>query len=172
MKISILLFVLLLAVAGAGGGYWWWTVGSIPMPVRLCEERIKEMLKSPTSYQRSSYSYIQETHDFDRDEFINAKMEIDKYTRISQLLGKITRYDPMKAGKELEDRTGNGEVEKKLGMKFTKVLVGVEFDSKNPIGTLLRSNGYCKWVKYGTGPDSITWDHSDVDEAGLFLLSK
>lgn len=172
MKPSVVVLLLLIAIGGAGGGYWWWAVGSIPMPIRLCEERIKEMLKSPTSYQRVSYNYLQETHDFDRDEFINAKMEIDRYTKISQLLGQITRYDPMKTRKELEDRTGNGEVEKKLGMKFTKVLVGVEFDSKNPMGTPLRSNGYCKWVKYGEGPDSITWGHSDADEAGLFLPSK
>jgi len=79
MKSPIVVCLLLLAAVGAGGGavFWWWTVGSIPMPVRLCEERIKEMLKSSTSYQRANYNYIETPQVYNREDFINAKMEVD-----------------------------------------------------------------------------------------------
>jgi len=76
----------------------------------------------------------------------------------------------MKARKKMEDEYK--DVDDFLGRNgFTKILVGVAFDSKNAMGTLLRSSGYCKWVKPGRGSD-ITWDHFDADEAGVFLLSK
>lgn len=174
MKISILLSFLLLAVVGAGGGFWWWTVGSIPMPVRLCEKRIIEVLKSPASYQRANFHYIQTTQEYNRDEYINAEMEIDRYKKLPQLLGIMKKYDPLEARKKIADGlTENAnEAYKKLGLTFTKVLVGVDFDSKNPMGVLLRSSAYCKWVKLGTGSDTIAWTQSDADEAGLLLATK
>ena len=169
--VSVSLLLLLVVTAGAGGGYWWWTVGSIPMPVRLCEERVLQMLKSPTSYQRASYKLVQTEHDYAREDFLNAQMEIDRYKEVNQLVAPVIKYDPIEARKSMEVLlVGVDDFYKRIG--FTKILVDIEFDAKNPMGALLRSHGYCKWVKTGKGPEMVTWSHIDAGEAGLFLLPR
>lgn len=163
------LFLLVFCIIGAGGGYWWWTIGSIPIPIRLCETRIMSMLKAPTSYQRAGFQVVRTVHDWNREAYINEKMKIDRYTEHNQLLSPIIGYDAIKARQKLEAESPVYDIlYGKTG--FTIITVGVSFDSKNPMGTMLRSQGFCEWVKLGRGDDSVKLNDLTQDEAAFFGL--
>jgi hypothetical protein len=152
-------------VIAAGLIGWWFIHDPAPQPVRLCEKEIQDRLKAPSSYQRRNFRITATPYDYNREEYINKALEVERHQAIYSLIG----FDAQSKRQSIESRLDKFGSLYKDG--YTYVEASVEFEAKNPMGVPIRNYGTCRWLKFGkhSSSDDLTWSSTDGSLLSLEL---